>query len=106
MKKMFNKLIEGLDEVKSIIQDKTESARISRKKLRIPAPPVFSADEIRSIRTKDGCSQESFAQILGISVETVRKWEQGKNEPTTSNLRLLQIIRNHPEVIDELLKAN
>ena len=106
MAKMFDRIMKGLEEVQAIARNEATPGRLSRKRLRIPAPANLSAAEIRAIRIKDGCSQESFAQLLAVSVETVRKWEQGKNEPTNSNLRLLDILSRHPEIVDEIAMIN
>ncbi|MDE5867370.1 MAG: helix-turn-helix domain-containing protein, partial [Anaeroplasmataceae bacterium] len=43
-------------------------------------------DKIRSIREKEGLSQEKFANKLMVSRQTVINWESGKNIPETSLL--------------------
>jgi len=34
---------------------------------------------IKDLRTENGYTQERFAELLDVSVDTVRKWEQGVN---------------------------
>ena len=82
MAKMFKKLMKGLEEVKEIVKEERVPARASRKRLRIPAPSNLTAAEIRAIRTKDGCSQESFAQLLAISVDLSMSFNAMKRSPT------------------------
>jgi DNA-binding transcriptional regulator YiaG len=72
-------------------------------------PPEFSAlradavrDEgprIRQIRRRLGVSQKQFAEILGVSVGSVRSWEQGLRRPDGASRRLLDIAERHPEVL-------
>lgn len=42
-------------------------------------------------------SQAIFAQFLGVSLGTVRDWEQGNKPPNGAASRLMDEIRNNPE---------
>ena len=44
-----------------------------------------------------GLSQSEFAQRIGISVETIRNWEQGKRCPTGAAKALLKVLDKAPE---------
>ena len=39
-----------------------------------------------SARKKSGLSQEEVAEKLGVSRQTISKWENGTSDPSTSNL--------------------
>lgn len=39
-------------------------------------------EELKELRTLLGQSQSAFAQTLGVSVDTVRRWEQQKAKPS------------------------
>ncbi|WP_054251926.1 helix-turn-helix domain-containing protein [Neofamilia massiliensis] len=57
---------------------------------------------IKSYRTENNMTQEYLAEALGISRQSVSKWEQGITEPSTSNLlALAKVFHVSPE---ELLK--
>lgn len=45
---------------------------------------------VKELRKKIGLTQEAFAQQLGISVMTVRRWEKGKTKPSRMAQRLLE----------------
>ena len=62
----------------------------------LPAP-AYAAAKIRHIRQLLNLSQPVFAQVLNVSPETVRSWEQGKKQPSGPAERLLQIAERHPE---------
>lgn len=37
--------------------------------------------QIKGLRIELGLSQEKFAQLLGVSLQTVRRWEEGLTKP-------------------------
>ncbi len=41
----------------------------------------ITAESIRSLRQSLGMSQEAFAQHLGVSISSVRDWEQRRRRP-------------------------
>jgi putative transcriptional regulator len=49
-----------------------------------------TADQIREFRRSLGMSQEAFAQHLGVSISSVRDWEQGRRKPRGLYARLLE----------------
>jgi putative transcriptional regulator len=62
-------------------------------------------DEITAIRRKTGLSQDKFAERLGISVGTLRNWEQGRRSPTGPARKLLDLIDRRPEILLEATAA-
>ena len=50
-----------------------------------------------------GLTQEEFARALGISVHTLRNWEQGRRTPEGVALALLRVAARHPRVLRENL---
>jgi putative transcriptional regulator len=61
--------------------------------------------EVISVRTSVGLSQDKFAQVLGVSTRTLQEWEQGRRRPTGAAQTLLAIAARHPEVLREVLAA-
>lgn len=51
----------------------------------------------RRVRNKVGLSQVAFAKRIGVPVDTVRNWEQGKRFPRGPARALLRIIDRDPE---------
>jgi DNA-binding transcriptional regulator YiaG len=62
-----------------------------------------SGEDIAALRRFTGLSQEAFARALGISVHTLRNWEQGRRMPEGPALALLRIAARHPRVLRENL---
>ena len=64
-----------------------------------------SGADIVALRRFVGLSQPKFAQAMGISVHTLRNWEQGRRRPEGAAIALLRIAARHPRIIRENLQA-
>lgn len=62
---------------------------------------IRTPNDVTKIRNKLGVSQSRFAQLLGISENTLQNWEQGRRKPSGSARILLKVAALHPEVILE-----
>ncbi len=51
----------------------------------------------RNVRGRTGLTQTAFAARIGVPVETVRNWEQGKRSPRGPARALLKVIEEAPE---------
>ena len=58
-----------------------------------------SGEDISALRRFVGLTQAQFAQAMGISVHTVRNWEQGRRRPAGPAIALLRIAARHPRII-------
>lgn len=56
-------------------------------------------------RKKLSLSQAAFAELIKTPVATLRDWEQGRFAPPGALVCLLKIMRNHPDLVNELLEA-
>jgi len=50
----------------------------------------------RDVRGRTGLTQTAFAERIGVPVETVRNWEQGKRSPRGPARALLKVIERAP----------
>jgi putative transcriptional regulator len=66
-------------------------------------PPEVGAEELTKLRLKSGMSQSVFAQVLNVSTKTVQSWEQGQRKPSQVALRLIQVFRQDPSGLLELV---
>jgi len=55
----------------------------------------MTPEEIQEIRHKLCVSQEKFAQLLGTTVVTVNRWENGKTTPSRLYIKELKELRNN-----------
>ena len=64
----------------------------------------FNPVIVTNIRRKLHVSQAEFARILGVSVDTLQNWEQGRRRPEGAALALLKVVKTNPKaVMDALL---
>jgi len=59
-----------------------------------PAAPV-----VRDLRLRARLTQTQFAARLGVPVETIRNWEQGKRTPRGPARALVAVILHAPETV-------
>jgi putative transcriptional regulator len=73
-----------------------------------PASRTFAVQppDIKAIRVGFDLTQEQFAALLGISVRTLRNWEQGRRVPEGPARVLLQVAAKHPEAVLDVVQAN
>ena len=64
-----------------------------------------SGEDISALRRFVDLTQVDFARAIGISVHTLRNWEQGRRNPEGPALALLKIAARHPRVLRENLAA-
>lgn len=65
----------------------------------IPAAPAETAPVVRDLRQRARLTQLEFAARLGVPVETIRNWEQGKRMPRGPARALLAVIAAAPETV-------
>ena len=54
---------------------------------------------VRDLRRRAQLTQLEFAARLGVPVETIRNWEQGKRAPRGPARALLAVIAHSPEMV-------
>ena len=80
---------------------KTSFTEKELKNLGIIIPDVeINAQDIQSIREKTNLSQSVFAKVLNVSPSSVRQWEQGKRTPSGSTKVLLELLKDHPSILN------
>ncbi len=76
------------------------SARVRK---RLVAGIFETGEDVAALRRFVGLSQAQFAVAVGISVHTLRNWEQGRRRPEGPAIALLRIAARHPRIIRENL---
>jgi DNA-binding transcriptional regulator YiaG len=57
------------------------------------------------IRSQSAIPFQQFAALLGISVSTLRNWEQGRRVPEGPARVLLQVTAKHPEAVLDVVQT-
>jgi putative transcriptional regulator len=92
---LFDDLIASIREGGAILRGEVPPARAT----------VVEVPDVSQIRARLQLSQGQFAALLGISVATVRNWEQGRRTPEGPARILLQVAARHPEVVWDVVRA-
>lgn len=90
-------IIQGLEELKGWKRGKL--------KLRTTTIELPRAADVPAIRRQLGLSQEQFATFMGVSVATLRNWEQARREPHGPARALLLVAAKQPRAVREAFKA-
>ena len=80
-----------------------EAGRIRRGRLKPARTTTFRPTDVQAVRAKLGASQSEFALMIGVSVATLRNWEQGRRTPDGPALALLRVAAKNPGAVMEAL---
>jgi putative transcriptional regulator len=83
-----------------------QAGRIRRGTLKPSRVTEFRPANVRAVRARLGASQAEFALMIGVSVATLRNWEQGRRTPDGPALALLRVAAKNPKAVIEALHAD
>lgn len=90
-------IIEGLEEIKAW--------RLGKRNLKTTTVALPQGADVPKIRRELGLSQQQFASMVGVSVATLRNWEQGRREPQGPARALLLVAAMEPAAVLKALRA-
>jgi putative transcriptional regulator len=89
MSKAFTEISEGLKDAINHAQGK--KCGVSEHK-----PEIL---DVKKIRQQTGLTQQSFCAAFGISIGTLRHWEQGLRTPRGAARVLLKVVEQNPKAV-------
>ena len=92
-----------MSDIPELTDEQFTRAIPARLRRRLTRGELESGSDIAALRRFVGLTQAEFARALGISIHTLRNWEQGRRQPEGPALALLRIAARHPRVIRESL---
>jgi len=66
-----------------------------------PSIKPLRPKEITALRRRLNVSQAVFAGLLNVPKVTAISWEKGRRQPTGAALRLLDLVRKQPKILQE-----
>ncbi len=93
---LFNELLESVREGGEILRGQKSASRTFN--VEIP--------DVQKIRGSYNMTQIDFATMLGVSIDTLQNWEQGRRTPQGPARVLLQIVAKHPDVVWDVVKPS
>ena len=93
------KVIAAIEEATEILRaEGLASNKLTTRTYHVPpVPRACRSGDVKRVRVLLGASQAVFAGFLGVNVNTVRSWEQGKRLPQPIACRFLSEIESDPE---------
>ena len=90
------KIIAAISEATEILRSEgLESKQLTIRTYKLPsAPRIYRPADVKRVRQQLGASQAVLAGLLGVNVNTVRSWEQGKRPPQPIACRFLSEIES------------
>jgi len=92
-------------ELDALVTSIRQAGAIRRGKRRPSRTFDFKPEDVRGIRENLGQSQTEFALLIGVSVATLRNWEQGRRVPEGPARALLRIAAANPRAVIRALSA-
>ncbi|MBY0495436.1 MAG: helix-turn-helix domain-containing protein [Cyanobacteria bacterium] len=88
---------------KELVASVKETGRIQHGTARAARETVFKAADVKAVRKKLRAWQSEFALMIGVSVATLRNWEQGRRVPDGPALALLRVASKEPLAVAKAL---
>jgi putative transcriptional regulator len=80
-----------------------QAGKIRRGIMKPVRVTTFRPADVKSVRETLKASQTEFALMIGVSVATLRNWEQGRRTPNGPALALLRVAARNPRAVAEAL---
>jgi len=94
-----------MNEIPELSAQQFDRAIPASQRARLMRGEFSSSGDIADLRRFVGMTQVQFAAAMGISVHTLRNWEQGRRRPEGPAVALLRIAARHPRIIRESLES-
>ncbi|MBK6922882.1 MAG: helix-turn-helix domain-containing protein [Deltaproteobacteria bacterium] len=94
-----------MTEIPELTDEQLARAMPARVRRRLIAGKFETGEDIAALRRFVGLTQTRFAAAVGISVHTLRNWEQGRRQPEGPAIALLRIAARNPRIIRENLNS-
>ncbi|MCG5054082.1 MAG: helix-turn-helix domain-containing protein [Myxococcales bacterium] len=91
--------------IDELTDEQLSRAISARLRKRLMDGKIESGEDVSALRHFVGLTQQQFAEAMGISVHTLRNWEQGRRHPEGPAIGLLRIAARHPRIIRENVKT-
>ena len=96
-KKNFDLLLESMREGGEILRGERKPSRRF---------VVENKEDVQQVRQTFNLSQDTFAKFMGVSVGTLRNWEQGRRHPSGAARVLLRIAIRQPKLFADVVSED
>jgi putative transcriptional regulator len=93
------------NDFEQLLESVREAGKIRKNHLKPGRVFDFEPADVKKIRERLGMSQTEFALMIGVSVATLRNWEQGRRVPEGPARALLKVVAKRPEAVVDALSG-
>ncbi len=104
--RVANEILEGLTALRDAVSEGVPLGKrftVRTVKL-VLTPEEMPAEQIRMLRSHLSASQSVFAAVLGVSVDALQSWEQGRRAPSESARRMMHIFKDDPKLFTKQIR--
>src|ERR1700760_2330639 len=94
-----------MSDIPELTEEQLARAISSRVRKRLMLGQFESGEDVVALRRFVGLTQAQLALAMGISVHTLRNWEQGRRHPEGPAIALLRIAARHPRILRENIES-
>jgi DNA-binding transcriptional regulator YiaG len=94
-----------MNEIPELSEEQFAKAIPASVRKRLLKGELASGRDVADLRRFIGLTQVQFATAMGISVHTLRNWEQGRRRPEGPAIALLRIAARDPRILRENLES-
>ncbi|HEV7667848.1 MAG TPA: type II toxin-antitoxin system MqsA family antitoxin [Thermoanaerobaculia bacterium] len=94
-----------MTDIPELTEEHFARAILAQLRKRLMAGDFESGEDVAALRRFVALTQTQFAQAMGISVHTLRNWEQSRRRPEGPAIALLRIAARHPRILRENLET-
>lgn len=98
MNGVYESIMAGLTEAVEDAREKEK--KLPRRVVTVLPVKKYDAVQVRKIRKSTGMTQKIFASYIGVSDKTVEAWEAGRNHPSGSASRILNMMEMDTGLIE------
>ena len=93
------------NDFQQLVESVKQAGKIRRGELKARRVFEFRPADIQAIRTRLKKTQPEFALMIGVSLGTLRNWEQGRRVPDGPARALLKVAAENPRAVEAALGA-
>jgi len=94
-----------MSDIPELTEEQFARAISARVRKRLMLGHFESGEDVVALRRFVGLTQAQFALAMGISVHTLRNWEQDRRHPEGPAIALLRIAARHPRILRENIES-
>ena len=91
----FKEFLNSIDQARKIHKGRLRPGRVFK----------FNPVVVKNIRKKLHVSQSKFAYMIGVSINTLQNWEQGRRKPEGPAMALLKVAETDPKTVMKALHS-